>query len=55
MAYVSPNGERSTSETGYLTKAVLKRPNLMVVTGVSLALMVASRFTGLTFVLYSRY
>lgn len=35
MTYIGPNGERSTSETGYLTKEVLKRPNLTVVTGVS--------------------
>lgn len=34
MTYISKEGERSTSETGYLTKEVLKRPNLTVVTHV---------------------
>ncbi|KAF8323358.1 alcohol oxidase [Clavulina sp. PMI_390] len=32
MTYVGTNGERSTSETGYLTPDVLARKNLMVVT-----------------------
>ena len=31
--YIGSNGERSSSETGYLTPEVLARPNLRVVTG----------------------
>lgn len=50
MTYISKKGERSTSETGYLTKEVLKRPNLTVVTGVrSDFVLICTIFFPLTF------
>ena len=33
MTYTTPRGERTSTETAYLTDAVLARPNLTVVTG----------------------
>ena len=33
MTYTSPKGERTSTETAYLTDDVLARPNLTVVTG----------------------
>ena len=46
MTYISSNGERSSSETAYLTPEVLARPNLRVVTGAHVTRIVLKDVNG---------